>query len=227
MTSPAVAPGTTRAGALRVVVADDQALVRVGFGGIIAATPGFAVVGEAGNGAEAVEAARQARPDVILMDVRMPVMDGIEATRRIRQLPGGNDVKIVAVTASVFQEQRQELLDAGIDDFVRKPYRMEEIYDCLTRQLGVKYRYRSVAVKTSPLSLPPHVALARLPVEVRADLKAATESLNSLRIAAVLDTIRSLDAGLATVLGRLADDFNYMEILNLLDKEDPEGKPPT
>jgi DNA-binding NarL/FixJ family response regulator len=68
---------------LRVAVADDQALVRVGFCGIIAATPGFTVVGEAGNGAEAVETARRTRPDVILMDVRMPVMDGIEATRRI------------------------------------------------------------------------------------------------------------------------------------------------
>ena len=65
---------------LRVVVADDQALVRVGFCGIIAATPGFAVVGEAANGAVAVEAARRTKPDVILMDVRMPVMNGIEAT---------------------------------------------------------------------------------------------------------------------------------------------------
>jgi DNA-binding NarL/FixJ family response regulator len=68
---------------LRVVVADDQALVRVGFRGIIDATPGFTVVGEAGNGQEAVEVTQQARPDVVLMDVRMPVMDGIEATRQL------------------------------------------------------------------------------------------------------------------------------------------------
>ena len=53
----------------------------------------------------------------------MPVMDGMEATRRIRALPDGQDVKIVAVTASAFKEQRQEMLDAGMDNFVRKPYR--------------------------------------------------------------------------------------------------------
>ncbi len=80
---------------LRVVVADDQALVRVGFCGIIAATPGFTVVGEAGDGAEAVEAARRTKPDVILMDVRMPVMDGIKATRRITE---STDVRALILT---------------------------------------------------------------------------------------------------------------------------------
>ena len=78
---PPAEPG--RVVTLRVVVADDQALVRVGFRGIIDATPGFTVVGEAGNGREAIEVTRRAQPDVVLMDVRMPVMDGIEATRQI------------------------------------------------------------------------------------------------------------------------------------------------
>jgi DNA-binding NarL/FixJ family response regulator len=104
-------------GPLRVVVADDQALVRVGFCGIIAATPGFAVVGEAGNGAEAVEAARRTRPDVILMDVRMPVMDGIEATRRITQ---STDVRALILTTFDLDEYVFAALRAGASGFLLK-----------------------------------------------------------------------------------------------------------
>src|SRR5262250_2434129 len=102
---------------LRVVVADDQALVRVGFCGIIAATPGFTVVGEAGNGAEAVEAARRTRPDVILMDVRMPVMDGIEATRRIT---ASTDVRALILTTFDLDEYVFAARRAGASGFLLK-----------------------------------------------------------------------------------------------------------
>ena len=102
---------------LRVVVADDQALVRVGFCGIIAATPGFEVVGEAGNGAEAVEAARRARPDVILMDVRMPVMDGIEATKQITE---STDVRALILTTFDLDEYVFGALRAGASGFLLK-----------------------------------------------------------------------------------------------------------
>jgi DNA-binding NarL/FixJ family response regulator len=109
---PGSAPGT-----LRVVVADDQALVRVGFCGIIAATPGFTVVGEAGNGVEAVEAAQRARPDVILMDVRMPVMDGIEATARITR---STDVRSLILTTFDLDEYVFAALRAGASGFLLK-----------------------------------------------------------------------------------------------------------
>ncbi len=102
---------------LRVVVADDQALVRVGFCGIIAATPGFTVVGEAGNGAEAVEAAQRTRPDVILMDVRMPVMDGIEATRRITS---STEVRALILTTFDLDEYVFAALRAGASGFLLK-----------------------------------------------------------------------------------------------------------
>jgi len=102
---------------IRVVVADDQALVRVGFCGIIAATPGLTVVGEAGNGAEAVAAARETRPDVILMDVRMPVMDGIEATR---QITASTDVHVLILTTFDLDEYVFAALRAGASGFLLK-----------------------------------------------------------------------------------------------------------
>jgi DNA-binding NarL/FixJ family response regulator len=107
----------TSTDALRVVVADDQALVRVGFCGIIAATPGFTVVGEAGNGVEAVEAAQRSRPDVILMDVRMPVMDGIEATRQITQ---STEVRVLILTTFDLDEYVFAALRAGASGFLLK-----------------------------------------------------------------------------------------------------------
>jgi DNA-binding NarL/FixJ family response regulator len=115
--TPAGSGHVTAPGTLRVVVADDQALVRVGFCGIIAATPGFTVVGEAGNGAEAVETAQRRRPDVILMDVRMPVMDGIEATRRIT---ASTDVRTLILTTFDLDEYVFAALRAGASGFLLK-----------------------------------------------------------------------------------------------------------
>jgi DNA-binding NarL/FixJ family response regulator len=103
---------------LRVVVADDQALVRVGFRGIIDATPGFTVVGEAANGQEALEVTRQTRPDVVLMDVRMPVMDGIEATRQITA--DGNGVRTLILTTFDLDEYVYTALRAGASGFLLK-----------------------------------------------------------------------------------------------------------
>jgi DNA-binding NarL/FixJ family response regulator len=109
---------------LRVVVADDQALVRVGFRGIIEATPGFTVVGEAGNGQEAIEVTRQAQPDVVLMDVRMPVMDGIEATRQIVAAPGisgaVSGVRVLILTTFDLDEYVYAALRAGASGFLLK-----------------------------------------------------------------------------------------------------------
>ena len=102
---------------IRVVVADDQALVRVGFCGIIAATPGLSVVGEAGNGHEAVALARETEPDVVLMDVRMPGMDGIEATRQITADTG---VHVLILTTFDLDEYVFSALRAGASGFLLK-----------------------------------------------------------------------------------------------------------
>ncbi len=173
------------------------------------------------NGEQAVEIFEEWRPHLIWMDRRMPVMDGIEATRRIRELPGGREVKIAAVTASAFKEQRQELLDAGMDDFVRKPYRFDEIYGCLARQLGVKYLYRTAApgaVAPEPVELTPAM-LVSLPAALREELKVALESLDSERIAAAIPKAAEFDAGLGRTLEQLAGNLDYAAILKALDAE--------
>jgi DNA-binding NarL/FixJ family response regulator len=106
----------------RVVVADDQTLVRAGFCGIIAATDGLSVVGQAANGAEAVEVCARELPDVVLMDVRMPVMDGIEATRRIT---GG--VRVIILTTFDLDEYVYGALRAGASGFLLKDTVPEEL----------------------------------------------------------------------------------------------------
>ena len=105
---------------ISVAVADDQALVRVGFCGIIAATPGFTVVGEAANGEEAVAVARAAKPDVVLMDVRMPVLDGIEATRRITTSAEASGVRVIILTTFDLDEYVFGALRAGASGFLLK-----------------------------------------------------------------------------------------------------------
>jgi DNA-binding NarL/FixJ family response regulator len=105
---------------ISVAVADDQALVRVGFCGIVAATPGFAVVGEAANGAEAVKVARSARPDVLLMDVRMPVLDGIEATREITSSAESAGVRVIILTTFDLDDYVFGALRAGASGFLLK-----------------------------------------------------------------------------------------------------------
>jgi DNA-binding NarL/FixJ family response regulator len=105
---------------LRVAVADDQALVRVGFQGIIAATPGFEVVGEAATGDEAVAVARSARPDVMLMDIRMPGMDGIEATRQITGDAETSGVRVLILTTFDLDEYVYAALRAGASGFMLK-----------------------------------------------------------------------------------------------------------
>jgi DNA-binding NarL/FixJ family response regulator len=105
---------------ITVAVADDQALVRAGFHGIIAATPGMMVVGEAANGIEAVTLAHQARPDVMLMDVRMPELDGIEATRRITSSPQSAGVRVIILTTFDLDEYVFAALRAGASGFLLK-----------------------------------------------------------------------------------------------------------
>jgi DNA-binding NarL/FixJ family response regulator len=110
---------------IRVLVVDDQALVRAGFGMIINAEPDLEVAGEAANGREAIDAVRELAPDIALMDVRMPLMDGIEATRRI--LNGESAVKVVMMTTFDMDEYVYAALQAGASGFLLKDVPPEQL----------------------------------------------------------------------------------------------------
>ena len=110
---------------LRVLIVDDQLLVRTGFRMILEAETDFEVVGEAGDGVRAIEEARRLRPDVILMDVRMPELDGIEATRRL--LTDGGDTKVVMLTTFDMDEYVYDALRAGASGFLLKDVPPEQL----------------------------------------------------------------------------------------------------
>jgi DNA-binding NarL/FixJ family response regulator len=105
---------------IRVLVADDQALVRGSFRVLVETAPGLTAVGEAANGAEAVELAGRERPDVVLMDIRMPEVDGIEATRRICGDPATAGVRVLILTTFDLDEYVYAALRAGASGFLLK-----------------------------------------------------------------------------------------------------------
>ncbi|WP_308293251.1 response regulator transcription factor [Streptomyces sp. YS415] len=109
---------------IRVVVADDQELVRSGFSMILEAQPDIEVVAEAGDGAEAVAAVRRHAPDVLLLDIRMPVMDGLEAARRVC---GQSGCKVVMLTTFDLDEYVYEALYAGASGFLLKDVRRDDL----------------------------------------------------------------------------------------------------
>ena len=177
------------------------------------------------NGADGVEMFRTWRPHFIWMDVRLPVMNGLKAAGCIRALEGGQSVKIAAITASGSIDQRHEVLAAGLDDFVRKPYRPAEIFDCMARHLGVRYLYRddSVSTRESP-SAPQPDALAALPQDLRGHLKDAVISLDVRRIASMINRVAKRDATLGRMLAGCAEGFAYTAILRALENGDCRTK---
>jgi DNA-binding NarL/FixJ family response regulator len=117
---------------VRIVVVDDQEVVRAGFGMLLESQPDFCVVGDAADGAEAIRVCREQQPDVVLMDVRMPVMDGIEATRRITAEAGDGDrPRIIMLTTFDLDEHVYDALSAGASGFLLKAVTADRLFDAV------------------------------------------------------------------------------------------------
>jgi PAS domain S-box-containing protein len=133
---------------------------------------GFSIE-QAYNGQQAVEKAQQFQPDIIIMDIKMPVMDGLEATRALRQLPAFADTVIIAFSASVLAQHRQEMLDAGCHDFLSKPIRNNELFDCLSKNYPLEWVFDNYQVETLTTSDKQIVLLPNHELEILLKLSAS------------------------------------------------------
>ncbi|MCP4021037.1 MAG: response regulator [Desulfobacteraceae bacterium] len=177
-------------------------------------------VREAINGQEAVKQYEQWHPHLIWMDIRMPVMNGLEATRKIRGSKDGPDVKIVALTAHALEEERLEILEAGCDDFIRKPYRDTEIFDALTKHLGTHFLYANK--KEGPATAAGKIGLNQehlkmIPLDLIENLQEATELLHDKRCLKAAGMISDHNHELGECLRHMVENLEYKEILTALD----------
>jgi CheY-like chemotaxis protein/two-component sensor histidine kinase len=202
--------------AWRILIADDHPENRLLLKSLLEVA-GFSIL-EVENGKEALEAFEKQAPDFIWMDMRMPVMDGYEAVRQIRQRPGGDKLPIVAITASAFREQRPEILASGCDDTVFKPFREHEIFEVMARFLGVEYVYEEPDDSAAPIDDAELTAamLAELPPQLLQDLDKTTLVANGQVILKVIDRIAEHAPETAELLRALVQNFEIERIRELL-----------
>jgi signal transduction histidine kinase/DNA-binding NarL/FixJ family response regulator len=227
---PAVAEGIVlglgeRASPLKLLVVDDESDNRALLREMLDKTG--VQIAEAADGSSALEVFKRWQPDLILMDVKMPGMDGIEATRQIRALPAGADVPIVMLSASVFKEDREQVLASGGDEFIAKPFREAQIWDAIERQLDL-------TLTRAPLStaggerpqLPSRADVARLGPEMVRALRQAVELGYVNRVPAIVAGASSEHQRTTTELARLAAELELETLVRLLAEEAPsEARP--
>jgi DNA-binding NarL/FixJ family response regulator len=196
---------------IRIVVADDHQVVRGGFAALLDTQPDFTVVGTACDGSEAVKIARELRPDVVLMDVRMPVMDGIEATKQLTE--SGAGPRILILTTFDLDEYVYDALCAGASGFLLKDVTAERLFDAVrvvaageallaptvTRRLIGEF----TRLRPRPAAVPPVTLAALTPRETQV-LKLVAEGLSNPEIAArLVVTEETVKTHVSRVLNKL------------------------
>jgi signal transduction histidine kinase/DNA-binding NarL/FixJ family response regulator len=174
------------------------------------------LVRPANNGAEAVQTFAEWQPNFIWMDWRLPILDGIKATHQIRSMTGGNQVRIVVVTASIFKEDDEQLANAGFDGIVHKPFYPEQIFEVMERLLGVRYERAQSGTNHQPQSELTVDAMVSLPVPLRNQLAHALELLDGDGITQAVNAIASLDPELGMTLRKKTRQYDYPAILAAL-----------
>ncbi|MEI6708397.1 MAG: ATP-binding protein [Methylococcales bacterium] len=207
--------------AWRLLIVDDNADSRLLLNTLLK-TVGFEVR-EAEDGQQAISAFEQWQPHLIWMDMRMPVMDGYQATANIRQLNGGKAVKIIALTASAFIDQHDSIINAGCDAVLHKPFHIPEIFTALANLLGVNFIYEDTLESASSTVVEITVEmLTTLPIPLRQQLHEAALNLDIEETDAVLAQIRLIAPAIADGLQQLAAHYQFDQIIDLVTAADSE-----
>ncbi len=185
-------------------------------------------VREAVNGEDAVTMWQSWQPDLIWMDMQMPVMDGYEATRQIKQMTNGPIPVIIGLTASAFEENRAMVLEAGCNDFASKPFREDVIFQKMAEHLGVRYLYEEISgaqVSSHSLLLPGDCltvteCLQGMSPEWKTQLYQAASELDDEAIACLISQIPDSHTALATLLTNLVTQLRFDKIIELIQTND-------
>lgn len=203
-------------GEIRILVVDDQRVNRDLLREMLAAI-GF-VVDEACEGGEAIAKARQLRPRIVLMDLVMPGMDGIAATKELRTTLPKESLTIIGLSASTFDKEKQHFLDAGINAFLAKPFREQELYDLFAHHAGVRFVSESIAgLAPEPLPSQAEVTISALPEAWRQAFRQAMALSNITRIRQLGEEAKGADPALAALLLERAANYDLGALQRLLD----------
>jgi signal transduction histidine kinase/CheY-like chemotaxis protein len=211
-------PGQPR---FRLLIADDNDDNRRLFASLLKPL-GFELR-EAVNGQEAVEVWQTWRPDMIFMDRRMPVKDGYAATQAIRSMPQGQETKIILVSASSFEDERAVTRSQGCNDFLRKPFREDDLSEMIHKHLDVRFVYEESGEKTEhnqneDQTGHEHIiaALRDVPAGLLTDLARAARAIDFTLMLTVIEKIGGYNRSASDALGKMANDFEYEKIMELL-----------
>ncbi|HEY9729008.1 MAG TPA: response regulator, partial [Chroococcales cyanobacterium] len=174
------------------------------------------------NGQEGIVLWESFEPHLIWMDLRMPVMDGYEASKHIKSQLKGQATVIIALTASAFEEERVVALSAGCDDFVRKPFREEELFEKMAHYLGVRYLYEPLAVPPKPEVTPSQVnsqLLDVMPALWREQLHEAATCVDGEQIVQLIHQIPPEHASLTVALTEMVNRYRFDRIVALSQPE--------
>jgi PAS domain S-box-containing protein len=205
----------------KILIADDKEFNRLLLVKLL--TPLGFQLQEAANGREALAVWQELAPDLIFMDMRMPEMDGYEATEQIKSSTKGQSCVIIAVTASVLEEEKEAVLSAGCDDFIKKPIRDSDIWEALERHLGVEFIYEKISskkvvkIKETGEDILTAEAFAVLPDSLLTSLKDALIICDVEEVKQEINAVANYDVVLADKLRGFADAFNYEKIISLIE----------